>query len=180
MQLTTAQQQALKADIIAASDPACQALEADPTSSDLAVAVAALYNLNASPDYWVWRTSVAKHELVNTTSIDVDGTTPRNFIWIGNGFITRSAGEQAAWRELFNGTDSTNTSLSNVRQAFTDIFSGTGNAASNRTHLANVARRKASRIEKLLATGAGTAASPSTMGSEGPLSYPDVLEAMKS
>jgi hypothetical protein len=180
MPLSTAQKQTLKADIIAASDPECVALEASPANSDLAFAVAALYNLTASPDHWVWRTSATKAEFVNSTSTDSDGSTQRNFIWTGNGFITRSVGEQAAWTELFNGTQSVNPSLANVRQAFLDIFSGTGNAASNRTHLANVGRRKSTRIEKLLATGTGTAATPATMGSEGPLTFQNVLDVMQS
>lgn len=175
MQLTTAQKQALKADIIAATDPECVALEASPTNSDLAFAVAALYNLTASPDFWVWRTSVSKKEIVEQAS--VDATT---FTWAGNGFITRSAGELECWNQLFNSTLSCNPSLPNVRQAFQDIFSGTGNAAANRTHLLAAGRRKATRVEDLLATGTGSTASPATMGSEGPLTFQNVLDAMQS
>lgn len=182
MPLTTAQLQALKADIIAAADAACVALEADPSNSDKAFAVAVVYNLNASPDYWVWRTSVTKDEITNKPS--QDGTT---FVWAGNGYITRSAGEQSCWAQLFNGTNSTNPSLANVRQAFTDIFSGTGAAATNRAHLLVVARRKATRLEKLFAidtpgSGAprGTTADPDTMVVEGGISFDDVLQAMRS
>lgn len=182
MPLTLQQKQALKADIIAATDPECVALEADPTNSDKAFAVAALYNLTASPDYWVWRTRVTKDEITNQTS--QDGT---NFTWAGNGYITRSAGEQSCWQQIFNGSNSVNPSLANVRQAFTDIFSGTGNAASNRTHLLVVARRKATRLEKLFAIDTpgsggtrGTTADPDTLVVEGAISYDDVLQAMKS
>lgn len=175
MQLTTVQKQTLKADIIAAVDQVCADLEANPTNSDLAFAVAALYNAVASPDYWAWRTSVSKKEIVEQTSIG--GTT---FTWAGNGFITRTAGEIDCWNQLFNSTLNCNPSLPNVRQAFVDIFSGTGNAAANRTHLLNCGRRKASRVEKLLATGAGTTGSPSTMGSEGTLTFQDILDAMQS
>jgi len=173
--LTTAQLQSLKAAIVA--DDAFNAFEANPTP-DGAFAVADAFNLAATPDFWVWRTSVSKSELVNMQSTDADGSTTRSFIWAGNGFITRSVGEQAAWQELFNGTGTVNPSLPNVRQAFTEIFSGTGNAASNRTHLANVGRRKAKRIEKVYATGTGTAASPATMTFEGSIAYQDVLNAM--
>ena len=167
MPLTQSQLTALKADIIA--DPTLNSISNTP---DGAFEIAAAYNLNASPDFWVWRTSVGKGELVQTTS--VDGTI---FIWAGNGFITRSAGEQAAWREIFNGTGFCNPSLPNVRQAFTDIFSGTGNAANNRTHLAAIGRRKATRAEKLFATGTGSTGSPGTMTFEGSLSYTDVQQA---
>jgi hypothetical protein len=169
MPLTTAQLTTIKADIDASSD-----LNSNSNTPDGNTVVAALYNTTVSPDFWVWRSSVTKSELTNSTS--VDGTT---FTWVGNGFITRSAGEQAAWRELFNGTNNVNPALPSVRQAFADIFSGSGNAAANRTHLNTVARRKASRIEKLLATGTGSTGSPATMNYEGPILYQDV-EAARS
>jgi hypothetical protein len=68
--------------------------------------------------------------------------------------------------------------LPNVRQAFTDIFSGTGNAATNRTHLQAVSKRAANRLEKLFATGTGSLASPATMTVEGSISYDEVMRAM--
>lgn len=174
MQLTTAQKQALKADIIAASDPECQALEANPTNSDLAFAVKDLYNLTASPDYWVWKTSLTKHDAVSQTSVD---STTFSFTQL----ISRTVQEQFGWQELWNSTLSCNPSLPNVRQGFADVFSGAqAGPVAQRTHLLAMARRKASRVEKLLAIGAGTTASPSTMGYEGPLSFQDVLDAMQA
>lgn len=128
---------------------------------------AALLNAAATPDFWVWRTAVTKSELVNSTSID--GTT---FNWTGTGFITRSVGERDAWRELFNGTNSVNPSLPQVRQAFQDIFSGaTAPAPANRTHLVTVCRRKATVGEKLFATGTGSTASPGTLGTNAAGNY---------
>lgn len=170
MALTTAQKAFVKADILA--DPA---LNSQPNNSDGAFAIAAAYNLPAAIDYWAWRTSIDKKELTNATS--QDGT---NFTWVGNGFITRSAGEQAAWVELFNSTHQVNAALPNVRQAFQDIFSGVGNAALNRAHLLSVARRKTTRIEKLLATGTGTTISPGVMGYEGTIGYQEIEEARNS
>jgi hypothetical protein len=170
MALSPAQLTALKNDINA--DPALAAL---PQTGDGAFEIALAYNAPASPDFWVWRTSVTKDELTN--GVGPDGTT---FTWAGNGFITRAAGEQAAWRVLFCVSGSVNTALSNVRQAFTDIFSGTGNAAANRTHLSAVSRRKATRAEKLFATGTGSTASPATMGHQGALTYQDVEAARSS
>jgi hypothetical protein len=168
MALTTAQLQALQAEIEA--DPA---LDNQPMTPDGHVAVAAALNLSASPDFWVWRTSVSKAEYTQFTS--VDGTT---FNWTGAGFITRSQGERDAWHELFNSNEACNPSLANVRQAFQDIFSGgTAPAPANRTHLATVSRRKATRAEKLLATGTGSTASPAVMGFEGDLSGDDVALA---
>lgn len=171
MPLTAAQLQALKTDILA--DPA---LAGQPNNSDGAFAIAAAYNLAAVPDFWVWRTSVTKEELVQSAS--VDGTT---FSWTGAGFITRSVGERDAWRELFGEGGTCNPSLANVRQAFQDIFSGgTAPAPANRTHLATVARRKALRGEKLFATGTGSTVSPAVMAVEGNLSYQDVQTARET
>lgn len=142
-------------------------------SGDGNLAVASWYNLNTSPSYWVWRTSVAKGEYVNATSID--GTT---FSWTGAGFITRSQGERDAWREMFNGTNTVNPSLAQVRQAFTDIFSGaTAPAPANRTHISTISRRVAKSGEKLFATGAGSTGSPALMGYEGNISLQDVNSA---
>jgi hypothetical protein len=165
--LTTQQLTAIKANILANPD-----LSSQPETADGAFAIAALYNLTASPDFWVWRTFVSKAEYVQSTG--PDGTV---FNWTGAGFITRSVGERDAWREIFNGSDSCNPSLPNVRQAFQDIFSGTGVAANNRAHLAAVSRRKATRIEKLLATGTGSTADPATLGYEEQVTYQDILNA---
>lgn len=170
--LTTAQKTTLKTDILA--DPAFNGV---PNSSDGHFAIAEAYNQVVAPDFWVWRSAVTKAELTNATS--VDGTT---FNWTGAGFITRSQGERDAWRELFTGSENTvNPSLPSVRQALGDIFSGgTAPAPANRTHLLTIARRKASRIEKLLGSGTGSTASPATMTFEGPLSYQDVADARNS
>lgn len=174
MSLTQQQLAALRASIVA--NPAYSGMLDDP-NPDIRVAnadaIAAEYNLPAAPDFWVWRTSVSRMEYVNGTS--ADGTT---FAWTGTGFITRSVGERDAWRELFADSGTVNPSLANVRQAFQDIFSGgTAPAPANRTHLNAMSRRRASGIEKLLATGTGSTASPATMGFEGEISGDDVLQA---
>ena len=171
MTLSPAQMSTLKTDILA--DPA---LTSQPMTSDGAFAIAAVYNLLASPAYWVWRTSVTKKEM--TEQVSRTGTT---FTYVGNGFITRSAGEQTTWQQLFeNGV--INPALANVRQAITDILSGTGNAALNRTHMDTVARRQARRIEKLFAVGTGldTTAGAGTMAFEGEVSWQDVQAARES
>jgi hypothetical protein len=167
--LTPAQRTTLKAHIDASPD-----LNVFPNNADGAFAIAALLNLDASPDFWVWRTSVSKREVVNQQS-----RTGTSFTWAGNGYITRSVGEQNCFDQLFNSTLTCNPSLPNVRQAFTDIFSGTGNAAANRTHLDVVGRRKATRVEKLFATGTGadTSANAGTLTFEGAVSFQDVQDA---
>lgn len=166
--LTQSQLQTIKNEILA--DPV---LNAYPNTADGNFAIAAALNLTAVPAWWVWRQHVSKADFVQGASID--GTV---FNWTGTGFITRSAGERDAWREMFNGEGFANPSLANVRQAFLDIFSGAIEPApSNRTHLRAVARRTASRVEKILATGTGSTSAPGTMTFEGAISFQDVQDA---
>jgi hypothetical protein len=175
MPLTAAQRTILRTDV-----QADVALNALPHNSDSLQIIIDAYSLDASPVFWVWRTSVSKMEYVNSTS--VDGTV---FSYVGTGFITRSAGEQAAWRDMFdNAGNVVNPSLPQVRQAFLDIFSGAvAPAPANRAHLATMSRRRASRLEKLFVVassgpGTGTGAlgatgNPGALVVEGVLSYSD-------
>ncbi len=125
--------------------------------------VAAWYNGLVSPTaFYLWRTNVSEEEFTQTTGTDVaNANAPTNFTWVGNGFITRSVGEQTAWSRLFL-SGFCNPSLANVRQAFTDILSGTGNAATNRNHMLVISKRAGTNAEKVFAGGVGTYAVPST------------------
>lgn len=164
--LSPAQLQVLKADILA--DPV---LSARPNTADDAYAIAMAYNTTATPDFWVLRTSVREAEYTSMPS--PDGT-----FWSWPAFIARSLQEQNAWTRMFMGTGAVNPSLPNVQQGFADIFSGTQNAApAQRAHLLACSRRKATRAEKLFATGTGSTAAPATMGYEGSLTYIDVQNA---
>jgi hypothetical protein len=165
MPLTSAQKAIVKADILAQPD-----LSAIQQGSDGSFIIADLYNLNASPDFWVWKSKLSRGEVVN--DVGPEGT---SFAWTGSGYITRSQGERDAFREIFNHTGTCNPSLVNVRNAFNDIFSGgTAPAPANRAHIAAVSRRKASRLEKLLATGTGSTASPAVLTFEGLVSWQDI------
>jgi hypothetical protein len=165
MALTTAQKTTFKADIIAASDPACIALEASPTNSDFANAVAALYNANASPDYWVYKTNATLPDIGNAiVATELAGLTSLNVDRLS--VIAQYA------------PSGINPSLADRRAAFDDIFSGAG-GANTRTALAVLWRRLGRRVEKLLKTaGDGSTGTPATLGYEGPLSYQDVLDTM--
>lgn len=169
--LMPAQYATLKADILANSE-----LNTQPNTSDGNAAVAALYNVAAGPDYWVWKTRTTKDDLV--AKLGPDGT---SFAWTGTGYITRSQGERDAFNAIFDSSGAINPSIASIRQAFADIFSGgTAPAPANRTHLLAVSRRKATRVEKLYATGAGTTAAPSLMAFEGTLTGHDVDAARNS
>lgn len=168
-QLTPAQLTTLRNAINA--DPVLSALEDTP---DNALIVADEFNLLASPAFWAWRTKVSKDEYTKGT-----GPSGTLFDWASaGGFIARSQGERDAWKELFNGTNTTDPSRTNVRAAFDDIFSGTGaGAQNNRTHLAAVSRRRVTRAERLYATGTGSTAVPGLAAVEGLLTYQEVRAA---
>lgn len=164
MALTIAQLLVLKADI--AADPALSGLPLTNAAGDQ---IMGLYNADASPAYWVWKPVLTEHEV--TDLVSVDGTT-----WSWTAYIGRSVAERDAWVRMFNGTYSINPSLAQVRTGIADIFSGASGSA-QRTHLLAMARRKATRAEKLFATGAGTTAEPSVMTFTGLLSNDDVTTA---
>lgn len=169
--LTTAQLQALKADI--AADATLAALA---QTADNAFAIAAAYNLTAAPDYYAWRTNVTEAEYVGTNGTDV-ANAGATTTWSWTAYIARSVGEQSGWTRMF-APGWVNPSLANIRQGVTDIFSGTTNSApAQRNHLNVLSKRKATRAEKLFASGTGAFASPSTLGFEGNLAYTDVLAA---
>lgn len=174
MALTPAQLATLKANILAAGDTA--GLRDSPDGRD---EIARLYNLTAAPDFYVWRTSVAEAEFVGTAGVDVaNAGAATNWSWVGAGFITRSQGERDAWNRLFMG-GSCNPSLANVRQALADILSGgTAPAPANRNHLLVIAKRKATRAEKLFATGTGSFAPPAMLVVEGAVTFADIDAAL--
>jgi hypothetical protein len=163
--LTPAQLTTLKAHITASND-----LNVLPNNSDGNTEIARLLNLPASPAFWVWKSSVNESEYTRQTS-DV----PTTFSWPA--YIARSQGERDAWARLFVGDGGADPSLASVRQAFADIFSGTGIAATQRTHLTAISRRTATRAEKLFATGTGSTAVPATMTFEGVITMSDVDSA---
>jgi hypothetical protein len=152
---TPAQKAVIAADILANQD-----LSVNPNTDPGNQTIAALYNANATPDFWVWKTSVSEDDIVGQPS--VDGT---QFSWTA--FIGRSQGERDGWMRLFR-SGKVNPSFTNVQQAIADIFSGAGAIpVAQRTHILTAFRRKATRLEKLLASGAGSTAAPATLTFEG-------------
>lgn len=164
--LSNQQLQAVKTAILA--DPA---LASQPMTSGGALVIAEALNAQAAPDFIVWRTSLARHDILTGTSIE--GTT---FTWTGGAYITRSQGERDAFREMFNSTGSVNPRTPTIISAFNDIFSGAG-GATNRAHIEAVSKRKATRVEKITASGTGSLASPATLSFEGAISGEDVQQA---
>lgn len=151
--MTPAQNAALKASVEA--DPAFNGL---PQNSDGAFAVAAAYNLPASPQFVVWRTSVLVSEIVNN-----------GFTWTAVDSLTN--GKARIW-EWMKESGSIDPSKVNVRQGLNDAFGAT------QPNITPHLKRDATRAEALLSTGTGTTGSPGTMTFERNLSYSDVQQAM--
>src|SRR5262245_3572185 len=158
MPLTNAQYLLLRQDIT--QDPAFADVPHDASG---AMVVATAYNLNASPEFWVWRTSVPPEDYTGANSIvwtEVDQLTAgraRIFEWM-TGLLTRP----------LNAADL------NIRQGLADTF---GASSQTRTNLQVILRRLATRAEALYATGTGTPASPGTLVFEGDLVWQDIMYA---
>lgn len=157
--LTTVQLAALKSDILA--DPL---LSIQPNNDDGYFAIAVVYNRLVAPAFRVWRTNIP------TTDVK------KNIVWTE--YISRSVGERSAF-EVIIADGNVNAADANVRQGFGDIFSGPS-GAETRTNLTALAKRNATRGEKLFAIGTGTDLAPATMTFEGNLSYQDVARARNS
>lgn len=165
MALTTQQLAALKAGINA--DPE---LAAFPNNSDGAFGIAALLNLEASPAFYIWRSNVPVDEIM------LNG-----FDWTRVDNLT--VGKARIWDWMMR-TGSINPPQANVRAGVLATFSTAGDL-NNRLAVFTHCQRKATRAEKLLATGSGTSATeqgvgPATAGFEGNLSYQDVEAARNS
>lgn len=157
---TTAQLQALKADI--AADPVFGQLA---HTTDNAIDIANAYKLPASPGYWVFATFIPENEIYDKAS--VDGTT-----WDWTTYIAQSATEQNGWSRMIASNNGLRPAFANQRAAFAKIFAGSGaGPQAQRLHLNTISRRLARRFEKVLATatvgGSGTrgsTANPDTPG----------------
>lgn len=161
--LTTAQLQAIKAAIDA--DPT---LSAQPMNLDGAFFIADELNKIASPDFYVWRTSVTQDEI-----------TQNGFTWTEVDGIT--AGKARIWEWLFlNESRAINPSKQNVRDGIREVWKGT--AARGDVYAAVISHcyRTARRVEKILATGTGSTASPALMAFEGEIDPTHVVNARGS
>lgn len=163
--MTPQQLAAIKADILA--DPV---LNAFPNNADGAFAIAIEYNKPATPDFYVWRTSVQVDEIMQN-----------GFDWTRVDNLT--VGKARIWDWMMR-TGVLNPSRANVRAGVVATFNVAADL-NTRQAVFNHCQRLATRIEKLFATGAGTAstdqgAGPATMGFEGPVFYQDIEAARGS
>lgn len=159
--LTSQQKATLKAFILA--DPT---LSQFPPGSDGAYAIAAIINLPASPDFIVWKTDVSVDDIMrngmNWTRVD-----------------NLSVGKARIW-DWMTRLGTLNASKVNIRSGIDATWTGTAADDAVRAMVYTHCKRKASVIEKILATGVGSDASPATMEWEGTISYQAVDEARTS
>lgn len=152
--MTPEQLQAIKAYILAT--PALADLGRNDTE------VARQLNLNAVPEFVVWRTLVTRDEIMQEgfSWTEVDGL---------------SVGKARIWEWLFdNETRAVNPSQTNVRAGIVEVWSGT--AGKNAVQAAVLARckRPARLVEKVLATGTGSTGAPGLLTFEGQINIGDI------
>lgn len=174
MAMSTAQLQALKADIAANTATIGGVQIKDlPNNSDANFDIAKWYNEQASPDYYVYRSSVTANEIMNN-----------GFDWtrVDNATV----GKARIWEWLM-AAGSFNPSKSNVIAGINEAWSGSGSeVTAHRLGIFTHCQRLATRVEKLLkVSGNGTTVSnagvgPAVMGVESPISGSDVEAARAS
>jgi hypothetical protein len=177
--MTPAQLLLIKAEI--AADPALNSL---PNTADDAYAIADALNLLPSPDFMVWQTNLPTQAVfdaitwANLTPADApDGTAA----WTNRALACQ--GKQFNLQTILTGREYINATKVNIRaglqDALTSVPSGAGGATRPAGWVAvqTAMQRKATRAEKVLATGVGTAANPALLGFEGIVTHQDVLTA---
>lgn len=164
--LTTTQKAIIAADIAAQLD-----LVGQPDT-----VVAGLYNAPAAPTFWGWRTAVSRSD-VYTKQNDLATDAQQTGFWRWDVFKAQNATEQTAWIQMFMG-DVVNFAAANVRAGIASIFSGSASQAAQQAHCLAIGRRTATRIEKLLATGTGSTASPAVFGFEGNITAQQVSDIL--
>lgn len=156
--MTPEQLAALKATILADTDPAVIGARAIRNDTELA----RLYNFAST--FIVWRTSVPVSEYRDALDwTAVDGLT---------------AGKARIWSWLTgDNTLPLEPHKTAVRQGLADCW---GAASATGVALQAVAKRAATKAEAIFATGTGTTVSPGQLGWEGTVTIADIGAAMNS
>lgn len=156
--LTQAQLATLKAAIVADNT-----LNSQPNNSDGNENISVALDALASPDYYVWRTSVLTQDLFSDPAFD----------WTRVDNLSVGKARIVEWLQM---AGTLNPSQANVRAGFSAAFSAAGDVATLAAIL-GACKRKATKGEKIFATGNGIIANPSVMAVEGTLSAQDINTA---
>lgn len=180
--MTPAQLAAIKADIAAN-----QTLSAYPNTNEGNTQIALFYNMIASPDYFVWQTAVSVQVIydsvlwANYTPQDApDGTAT----WTNRALACQC--KQINLQTLLQGRDNINTAKAAIRTGLQDATTSLPSGASGASRsggwvsIQPALQRKATNVERLLATGVGTGVNPSTMSFEGRITADDIEQARVS
>lgn len=182
--LSLSQLQALKAAIAADNT-----LNSKPNNGDGNFDIAAAMNLEASPAFWVWKSSIERKDVNYTVG-------PNNTVFDFSAYKSQSVTEQGTWELMFMGGVAP-PSMLNFRNGVFNIFSGSSPQNAQRAFIFSVCRRKATRAEKLFAAAPtnaggitvgpnngntvadalGATTNPAVMGYEGAISGNDVEQA---
>ena len=185
--LTESQLQAIKSHIDNTPE-----LAAQPLTSDGAFAIAAVLNAAASPAFTVWNPTASIDQVqdavkwANLTPADPVPTSGADAIATWTARSLSCQGKQFNLQMLLTRPSGTiRGDLSLIRTALQDALSNVPSAlggggqdagwSPNGVRLA--LQRTALLVEKILATGTGTAVSPATMSYVGTLTYQDVEQA---
>lgn len=152
--MTPAQVLAIKQAI--AADPVMAAASPSDDGSDL---IASMFNI-VQPAYIVWKTAV-----------EADAIMRNGMDWARVDNL--SVGKARIWDWLTR-LGTINASKPNVRGGIDATWVGTAADLAVRAQVYTHCKRPATRLEKLLATGTGTAADPATMGYEGNVGYAEI------
>jgi hypothetical protein len=108
-----------------------------------------------------------------------NSTSPDATTWSWTTYKAQSVTEQNAWVQMFMG-DQADFSKANLRAGVAAIFTGSAQANAQQAHVLAMGRRLAKRVEKALASGTGSTASPAVMSFEGTIGFQDVEAARAS
>ena len=150
----------LKADILA--DPILSQWAA---TGYMASEIADAYNQTAAPEWVVWKTAVDPTEIMTN---GMDWTRVDNL----------SVGKARIW-DWMTRLGTFNAAKANIRAGIDATWVGTAADLAVRAMVYTHCKRAATRGEKVMSTGAGSTASPATMGFEGNLTYQDVEAALQ-
>lgn len=136
------------------------ALAAKPLNSDGYFDIAQILNGQlATPDFWVWRPSVTQDEIMQN-----------GFDWVRVDNL--SVGKARIWEWLFdNAGTAINPSKATVRAGIAEVWKGTAADNAVRQAVFNHCQMRATRAQKLFASGPGTSTTvdgvgPATMAVE--------------
>lgn len=173
---TPAQITAIKAAI--AADPVMASASPSDDGSDL---IASRFNALASPVFTVWQSTTTAADISNAivwASLTPSDTPDTTQIYANRALQCQA--KQINVQTMIQGRDTIASGKPNIRAGLQDALTGLPSGAAGATIGAGWAAVKAAMtrpstvLEKLLTTGAGTAAAPSDLVFEGKIGYAEI------